>query len=441
MQMQAQAAKKEEGGTDELAAIAGEAYTFLYPLVMMEVTRRHSLMQFGSSMNTWIHLRQYPPSSFRGVVRPNFDTLYSIAWLDLTQGPVVIGVPDTAGRYFCVPLYDMWTDCFAVPGSRTTGTSASRFCIVGPSGGCDQMSGANRIQSPTPYVWVILRIMTNGESDYEAVHRLQDQLTLSTVDGSVPPQARPPAMTAKGAPLHVVSRMRALDFFDFAAPLLDLHPPHLSDGSMVLRLGRLGLSPGKAASFSSKSLDSDAERRFERGVASALLGFDRQKAPAENGWVFMSDTIGVYGNSYQARAYIAKAGLGALPCEDAMYISFDGATLQADSPHIIRFEKGSLPPCDAFWSATLYDESGFPVANPIGRHAVGSLHGLEFEADGSLEILVARDQPRSKLSNWLPAGEKGRRSLTLRIYAPRAELLQGKWKPPSVVPVGASSKL
>ena len=110
----------------------------------MEVTRRQmtnlpagTKPGFGPT-GEFAHIREFPPADFKAVVRPNFDTLYSVAWLDLTEEPMIVSVPDTDGRYYLLPLYDMWTDAFAVPGKRTSGTQAtisrsSRRAGTGPS--------------------------------------------------------------------------------------------------------------------------------------------------------------------------------------------------------------------------------------------------------------------------------------------------------------------
>jgi hypothetical protein len=121
--------------TVEQREIAREAYLFLYPLVTMDVTRRVALNSdpgvsgIGAPPNTFKHIRTFPPADMRQVVRPNFDTLYSSAWLDLTQGPVVVSVPDTGDRYYLLPMLDMWTDVFAVPcrarGRRAIGLASS----------------------------------------------------------------------------------------------------------------------------------------------------------------------------------------------------------------------------------------------------------------------------------------------------------------------------
>jgi len=117
--------------------IAVDAYIYAYPMVLMEVTRRIATNVSAPTgsfapMNRFAHLKAFPDPSFREVVRPNADTLYSILWFDVSREPQVVTVPDTNGRYYLLPMLDMWTDVFAVPGSRTSGTKAGNFAIVGP---------------------------------------------------------------------------------------------------------------------------------------------------------------------------------------------------------------------------------------------------------------------------------------------------------------------
>jgi hypothetical protein len=115
----------------EAQAIATDAYIYFYSLVTMDVTRRQFTniepgKELGKGpMNMFNNVPEYPPADFKGVVRPNFDTLYSLTYLDMTKEPVIVSAPDTSGRYYLLPMLDMWTDVFASPGWRTTGTQAA----------------------------------------------------------------------------------------------------------------------------------------------------------------------------------------------------------------------------------------------------------------------------------------------------------------------------
>src|ERR1700727_1503594 len=163
---------------DEARSIAVDAYVYFYSLVTLDMTRKQMTnlppgekMGFGP-MNMFVSLPACPPADMKAVVRTNFDTLYSIAWLDLTSEPLIVSVPDTDGRYYLLPMLDMWTDGVASPGGRTTGTQASRFLVMPPAANREQLKqhalpeNMRVIDAPTAYVWIIGRTQTNGPSDY-----------------------------------------------------------------------------------------------------------------------------------------------------------------------------------------------------------------------------------------------------------------------------------
>jgi len=161
-------APKAKAITEEEAhAIGVDAYLYFYPLVSMDITRLQSTnvvspKGLSSPPNSFANAPAYPPADEKIVVRPNFDTLYSVAWLDLTKEPMVVSVPDTGGRYYLLPMLDMWTDVFASPGWRTTGTEAGNFLVTPPGWSSTVPADFTQIKAPTPSVLVIGR--TSGHS-------------------------------------------------------------------------------------------------------------------------------------------------------------------------------------------------------------------------------------------------------------------------------------
>jgi hypothetical protein len=154
-----------------------------------------------------------------------------------------------------------------------------------------------------------------------------------------------------------------------------------------------------------------------------------------------TDTMGVYGNYYLKRALVAQLGLGANLPEDAIYplnLADDtGKPLDGASNYTIHFDKGDIPPVEAFWSITLYDSDGFQVANSLNRFAVSSWMPFHTNPDGSLDLYFQNESPGAdKEANWLPA-PKGPFNLTMRLYAPKSAALTGKWNPPPVTKVQA----
>jgi hypothetical protein len=157
-----------------------------------------------------------------------------------------------------------------------------------------------------------------------------------------------------------------------------------------------------------------------------------------NGWNILTDNVGTYGTSYKQRAVIALGGLGANLPEDAIYptafVDGAGEPLTGANKYVLHFDKGKLPPADAFWSITMYDKDGFQVGNPINRFAIGGRDKLTFNPDGSLDIYVQAESPGAdKDSNWLPAPKDAFFQPTMRIYSPRPEVADGSWSPPPFV--------
>lgn len=434
---------------EEARQIAAEAFIYTYPLVLMDITRRVSINfeadarpGFGP-MNQFAHMRAFPPGSFREVVRPNFDTLYSVAWLDLTKEPVIISAPDTQGRYYMLPMLDMWSDVIAVPGKRTSGTQAAHFAVTGPGWEGELPEGVTHLTSPTPFVWIIGRTQTNGPKDYAAVHKVQDgyKVTMLSDWGRKPRAVEAkidPDVDMKTPPLLQVNNMPAKRYFGYAAELMKVNPPHMSDGSILLRMQRIGLEPGR--SFNLDGLPAELQKAVAEGAQQALSTMQAladSKGGARNGWVSPTSGIGVYGNEYLFRAVIAMIGLGANPAEDAIYpnsaVDAEGKALMGGQRYVMHFAKADLPPVDAFWSLTLYDGDGFPVTNAMERYAIGDRDALTFNPDGSLDLYIQPDSPgKDKESNWLPSPEAGAIALTMRLYWPRRAALTGEWIPPAI---------
>jgi hypothetical protein len=455
---QPQAGKLSE---DEVQSIATNAYLYFYPLVTMDLTRQQltnveKAEGISAPMNAFANVAAFPTADMKAVVRPNFDTLYSSGYLDLTKEPMIVSVPDTGGRYYLLPMLDMWTDVFASPGWRTTGTQAGNFLVAGPGWRPDLRerlieefrlpAGTQRIDAPTPYVWVIGRTKTDGPPDYEAVHKIQQGFKITPLSewGKTAKPATgkiDPSVDMKTPPKLQVDKMTADRYFAHAAELTKLHPPHITDQPIVAQMRRIGIEPGKSLDVA--KLDPTVRAALVRAPAEAqkLMAWKVPTlARVANNWSMNTDTMGVYGNYYLKRAIVSQMGLGANLPEDAVYplelADAGGKPLDGANKYVLRFEKGATPPVNAFWSVTLYDPEGFQVANPLNRFAVSSWMPLKYNPDGSLVLYFQNESPgKENEANWLPA-PKGPFNLTMRLYSPKSDILTGRWNPPGVQQAG-----
>lgn len=433
----------------EAKEIGVNAYLYFYPLVTMDVTRKQMTnLEAGKKpgygpMNEFAQVRGYPSGDDKVVVRPNFDTLYSIAWLDIAKEPIILSVPNTDGRYYLMPILDMWTDAFAVPGKRTTGTEAGDYAIV-PQGWKGKLpKGVQRIDTPTPHAWIVGRTQTNGPDDYAAVHKVQDGYKLTPLSqwGKKPKPVKAVIDTTidmKTPPMEQVHQMSAAAYFKYATELMKVNPPHVTDWSMVAQLKKIGIEQGK--SFDYDKLDPAVKQVLDK-VPADSLELMKWKLPTlarvTNGWSMNTDTMGTYGDYYLKRALVSMLGLGANQPADAIYpmniADADGKPMMGEQKYVLHFSKEELPPVEAFWSVTMYDEAGYQTPNPLNRFAVSSWMPFTYNADGSLDLYMQHDSPAAdKVANWLPSPASGKLGVTMRLYAPKADALDGRWNPPAI---------
>jgi hypothetical protein len=429
----------------EARQIAQQAYAFAYPLVLMEMTRRAATLD-GSPrfVNHFSHAPAFPDDRFRQVIRPNADTLYSTAWLDLSKEPVLLHVPDTKGRYYLFQLMDAWTETVAVPGRRTTGTGEGWFAIVGPGWKGTLPAHAQRIDCPTNMAWLLGRTQTNSARDYDFVHGLQQGYKLTPL--SAYPGGQPPLSLADLAEMRSrspepppvkVAHMSPTEFFQIFAQLLEHNPAHSADEPMLRQIAQIGLVAGKP--FPPAGLSPDVVKAIEEGAhaaSAAFEGFDSKRLPlGKTNWT-VPGHYGRYATNYPVRAFTARYLLGALPAEDAVYYSSArdsaGQLFDGGKRYVLHFDKSAIPAVRAFWSLTLYDDQGYFTANALSRYAIGDRDPLKFNDDGSLDLYIQHDAPGGdKDGNWLPA-PAGAFNLALRLYWPSDQVVNGAWTPPAV---------
>jgi hypothetical protein len=425
--------------------IAAEAYVFGYPLVLMDVTRRLStaVSQATSQrapMNQFAHLRAYPDDTFTDVVSPNADTLYSVAWLDLASQPVVMSLPDTADRYYVMPILDAWTNVFAPLGTRTTGNIAGDFVVTGPRWAGTIPPKVTRIIAPTNIAWVVGRTLTNGVDDYPNVHKLQDQCRLTPLSAwgrdYRPPThlAIEPWVDGNTPPVNQVARMSAETFFTRLNRLMIGNPPSASDEAVMGKLATIGISPGRAVE--TLPIDPALAAGAEAGRARITGAITQRAGSFVNGWDMPAKNTGSYGTDYLLRASVAMGGLGANLSADAVYPratrDATGEPLTGKRDYVIRFDAGQLPPVSAFWSVTLYNMKQRFVRNPLGRFTLGTRDQLLTGEDGTVSLYVSHQSPGpDKQANWLPAPQDAF-NLILRLYWPSRSILDGDWRPPVI---------
>jgi len=367
-------------------------------------------------VNQFTHTRRLRSPEDKEVVTPNNDTLFTNAWLDLSDGPLVIEVPEMGSRYWVLGFLDAWTNPWAYAGRRTTGGDAQRLFVHGPNWTGEIPAGMHRIDAPSDDVWVIGRILVDpNPADLAQVHALQDRFAIRRLDG------RP-----------ALSRIDCL---------LDNRDTGVPNAAEYLRV--LDIMLKRNPPSSPLQTWPPAPEQLQHALIDVYTELRDVAQPSElgGGWTTAVSVRTSFGDDILTRARVARNWIGTLGIDEAMYImaevDADGAALTGAHRYVLRFPPGGEPKVGTFWSITLYRRSDcLLVANPIDRHSIGDRTlGLQHDADGGLSIAIQPEDPGPG-KNWLPAPAGEGFYLTLRLYQPQRAHLEGTFNYPPVRRLG-----
>ena len=406
------------------AILAVQAVTYGYPLLEFERFRSEA-----PGLNVIWSQTGFAEPDVVPIWRPNTDTLYSRAALDLGGGPVVLSVPDMGDRYFSFQLNDPYTNAISYVGTRTTGSGPGLFAITWDGGPQVEVEGAQTVTVPYRNIVLLGRTLAGDAADQRQAIALMDQYSL-TPSG---PTGSPPAQTPMPSGLAMLDAISAA---------MEINPPPGSDAAITQAIARIGVGPGLQVADAGLGplarIAADLAVRVGFAAASFRTASNQYLAALGNrGWAAPPSAIGDYGTDYRLRAGVFFVGPWANIRDEAIYLGglLDQTLrpLNGRNNYQIYFAPGQEPPADAFWSVTVYDRDGSLVANPIDRYSVSSSRPDELvrRPDGSVVIVLSRDEPGDATVNWLPVPD-GSFSAYLRLYLPREPALEGGWQPPPI---------
>jgi DNA sulfur modification protein DndE len=437
-------------------ALGIRAYIYGIPLLDSERVFRTSTstnVQDGSGagpVNQFSHFRRLANPLDRTVVAPNHDTLYSMAWLDISRQPMVLHMPLVHGRFTVMELLDPYTENFAEVGS--VGHPPGNYAIAGPHWRGRLPRGVHLIRAPQDRVWVIGRTYIRNAADTPNVVRIQNEYGLTPLDrwGTAYRPARPRHVVSRPTQYHVPGTTlgaNPLAFFDALGDELRRFPPPTRDRPLLTALAGVGIGPGRHPS--TEALSADVRQALHDAVAAgaAQVKADTQQlflsgAPKHNGWLVAS--TGTYGTRYTNRAMVDAIGLGAPRSYLAMYpftvTDRNLRPLNGSTRYVAHVAARYIPfPARSFWSLTMYDSGGFFVPNSAHVYLINNRSPIVRNADGSLDIYIQPNPPSDagQRRNWLPSPAGRAFRLILRLYRPVniPGILSGQtWQPPTVLP-------
>jgi len=411
-------------------------------VAMYNVNNKFALKQGGwNTIDADTRLKDH---TMREIARPNNDTLYVSALLDLRKDPVILEMPAFDSNYVSLMVtgYDHYVN---VPMATRLGDFKKPEKMLfyterteGYKG--EPVEGIDRIFEATgDFISAVLRIMPHA-SDQERFKRIIKQMkdvklvTLSEFRGGEAKPINDIAFPDVGKRDADIFGNNLLEVMQFVFNHTTFDPKDELDQALLAAYEPLGIVPGQAydaakvSKIDGAKLSKVSERIFADEMTKTtdkefykkeLFGKFKPKGEMTLELLLFQSVLGPIG----------------LPAVEAVYPSVattDGTQINAQNDYVIRMKADELPPTDVFWSLTLYDfQNGFFIPNDHKKYSVGENAGMKLDENGGIEVYVAAEKPEGvPEENWLPINRKDEdMDIILRIYEPDMEKMK-TWKTP-----------
>lgn len=425
----------EEEWTNSLAL---QAATYAAPIVTMYTLRYHIALSpkrkaMPNALWRMTDISTPKLSKEARYVTPNVNVIYGFGFLDLTNTPVMIDVPDSENRYYMIEIVDMWTNAFAYIGGKKTGYKGGKFLLTGPNWKGEVPKAVKQISCPTPWVLVQPRvhIYTKGRVDLSGAKKVLKEIGVFPLSNEkkayyyIAPELVDPYL-----PVSFMQYKDPMQFWEIFVAAMNENPPPEEEIKGLLPLFKpLGIIWGKP--FDRKQLSKTTITALEK--AAQNIGSILAHLPIGTyfeGASLPPTAIGNFKTDYKTRAIIARIGLTANQPTEAIYWIYNkdkqGDGLTGEKKYIMNFKEA--PPFEepGFWSITLYDaRNNYTVENRLNRYMLGSdTKFLQKNGDGSFTLYLQKESPgEDKESNWLPTPSH-EFYLIIRAYPPQERLIK-----------------
>ncbi|WP_394562092.1 DUF1254 domain-containing protein [Aquipseudomonas alcaligenes] len=433
-------------------SVGVQAYVYGWPAVEnYRVCSRLLDPQFRhhAPLNSFRHEEAAADDQYKLFVTPNGDLLYSQACLDLSQEPVVLHVPDTGDmRYWTAQVTDAYTETVANISKRSVGNGAGDYALVGPGWKGELPKGVTAVPLDTHTGFILLRTFFEDQDDlHKRTRVVQQQFSLKPLSAYVAGESwTAPELPAddrrRAVPGDEQALSTSLEFFRILNRAMADAGPRPGEEALWAMFRRIGVGPG--LDFEPAKLDTATREALQKAVADGWQLVQDRSATARtklvNGWGLpqLEQPVGAFGYDYLQRAGLAHRGIYSNTADEyaamAGIADTEGRPLDGKQRYVMHFAKGDFPKVQAYWGLTIYQlPQRLFYPNPVSRWTVNSVDkSLQYNADGSLDILIQPEAPQGREANWLPS-PNGPFQLIFRAY--RAEdpaIFIGDWAPPAI---------